>query len=110
MKIYIRYFRNFVFGNYATLAFDIDPESLVADLKKLIFSRIRVEVKFQQLQVKNHGKLETMIDECSLSFYNIVDGVFIFLENQQQKPNESEVRTLLNSAANQRDCAEDEQC
>ena len=55
MKIYIRYYRNFVFGNYATLAFDIDPESLVTDLKRLIFARIRVETKYQVLKVKNHG-------------------------------------------------------
>lgn len=47
MKIFIRYFRNFVFGNYATLAFDIDSECLVIDLKKLIFSRLRVECKHQ---------------------------------------------------------------
>ena len=45
MKIYIRYYRNFVFGNYATLAFDIDPECLVSELKRMIFARIRVEVK-----------------------------------------------------------------
>ncbi len=44
MKIYIRYFRQFVFGNYSTLAFDVDPECLVIELKKMIFARIRVEV------------------------------------------------------------------
>ena len=74
MKIYIRYFRNFVFGNYATLAFDIDSECLVLDLKKMIFARIRVEVKYQQLSMKNHGALEIMNDQLSISFYNVKDG------------------------------------
>ena len=83
MKIYIRYYRNFVFGNYATLAFDIDPESLVIDLKRLIFARLRVEIKHQELKVKNHGQMENMADESSIGFYNVKDGTFIFLENLQ---------------------------
>ena len=45
MKIYIRYYRKFTFANYSTLAFDIDPENLVIDLKKLIFSRLRIDPK-----------------------------------------------------------------
>ena len=60
MKIFIRYFRNFVFGNYSTLSFDVDPECLVIDMKKMIFARIRVEIKHQQLQLKNHGVIEVM--------------------------------------------------
>jgi hypothetical protein len=74
MKIFIRYFRNFVFGNYATLAFDVDSECLVLDLKKLIFSRLRVECRHQQLCLKNFGQLEIMSDHCSLSFYNVKEG------------------------------------
>ena len=46
MKIYIRYYRNFVFGNYATQNFEVDPESLVIELKRMINARIRVEPKF----------------------------------------------------------------
>ena len=45
MKIYIKYYRKFTFTNYSTLAFDIDPECLVIDLKKMIFARLRVEPK-----------------------------------------------------------------
>ena len=84
MKIYIRYYRNFVFGNYATQAFDVDPDSLVIDLKSMIFARLRVEPKYQTLRVKNHGQLEVMSDECSLNFYNLKEGSnFIYLENIQ---------------------------
>ena len=85
MKIYLRYFRNFVFGNYSTLAFDVDSECLVLDLKKVIFARLRVEVKHQQLSLKNFGQIEVMSDQCSLSFYNVKDGTQIFLENLNQK-------------------------
>jgi len=92
MKIYIRYYRNFVFGNYATQGFDIDPDSLVADLKKLIHARIRVEPKYQILRVKNHGQLEVMSDELSVTFYNVKEGSSLFLENIQQKDSESQVR------------------
>jgi hypothetical protein len=47
MKIYIRYFRTYEFGNYATQVVDVDPESLVIDLKRLLFARVGVEVKYQ---------------------------------------------------------------
>ena len=60
---------------------DIDPEFLVADLKRMIFARIGMEIRFQQLQINFHGKLETMNDECSLSFYNIKENDRIQLEN-----------------------------
>lgn len=89
MKIYIRYYRNFVFGNYATQGFEIDPDSLVVDLKKMIFARIRVDPKYQTLRIKNHGQLEVMNDECSINFYNVKEGNFIYLENIQQKASES---------------------
>ena len=92
MKIYIRYFRNFAFGNYATLNFDVDSECLVLDLKKQIFARLRVEVKHQQLCLKNFGQIEIMTDQCSLSFYNVKEGTQIFLENLGQKQQESDVR------------------
>lgn len=47
MKIYIKYYRQYGFGNQATLAIDIDPEELVMDLKRMIFARIGFEIKFQ---------------------------------------------------------------
>ena len=90
MKIYIRYFRNFVFGNYATLAFEVEPDSLVIDLKKLIFSRIRVATKYQELRVKNHGVLEPIHDECALCSCQVKEGAFIFLENLDQSNREDE--------------------
>lgn len=80
-----------MFGNYATQGFEVDPDSLVADLKRLIFARIRIEPKFQILRVKNHGQLEVMSDECSINFYNVKEENFIYLENIQQKTSESEV-------------------
>lgn len=36
-----------------------------------------------------------MNDECSLSFYNIKEGTHIFLENLNEKQNESEVHYIL---------------
>jgi len=60
----------------------VDPDSLVIDLKRMIFARLRVEAKYQTLRVKNHGQLEVMSDECSLNFYNLKEGNnFIYLEN-----------------------------
>ena len=47
----------------------------------MIFARIGMEIRFQQLQINFHGKLETMNDECSLSFYNIKENDRIQLEN-----------------------------
>ena len=91
MKIYIRYYRNFVFGNYATEGFEIDPDSSVADLKKLIFARIRVDPKYQILRIKNHGQLEIMSEQLSINFYNVKEGNFIYLENIQEKDSESQV-------------------
>lgn len=75
--------------------FDIDPESLVIDLKRMIFARTGMEVKYQQLQVKFHGVMETMNDECSLSFYNIKENDKIQLENLQQQISESEVSIIV---------------
>lgn len=95
MKLYIRYYRNFVFGNYATQGFEVNPDSLVIDLKRMIFARIRVEPKFQILRVKNHGQLEVMMDDVSINFYNVSEGCFIYLENIQQKTSESEVSESL---------------
>jgi hypothetical protein len=83
MKLYIRYFRNFVFGNYATQGFEISPDSLVIDFKRMIYARIRVEPKYQILRVKNHGQLEVMMDDVSINFYNVSEGCFIYLENIQ---------------------------
>jgi len=103
MKIYIKYYRQQGFGNQATLQIDIDPEFLVVDLKRMIFARIGMEVRFQQLQTTFHGKLETMNDECSLSFYNIKENDRVQLENIQQEATESEVRFFLDAAANQGD-------
>jgi Ankyrin repeats (3 copies) len=90
MKIYIRYYRNFVFGNYATQGFEVDPDSLVIDLKRMIQARINIDSKYQVLRVKNHGQLEVMTDQCSINFYNVADGNFIYLENIQSKTSESE--------------------
>ena len=57
----------------------------------MIFARIGMEIRFQQLQINFHGKLETMNDECSLSFYNIKENDRIQLENIHQETSESEV-------------------
>ena len=92
MRIYIRYYRNFISGNYATMAFDIEPECMVIDLKRMIFARLRIDNQHQELKTKNHGVLETLNEECSLSFYNIKEGSFIFLENLQLAITESEVK------------------
>jgi hypothetical protein len=81
--------RNFVFGNYATQGFEIDPDALVIDLKRMIFARIRVEPKFQILRVKLYGQLEVMNDDVSIGFYNVVEETNIYLENIQQKVDES---------------------
>jgi hypothetical protein len=108
MKLYIRYFRNFVFGNYATQGFEISPDSLVIDFKRMIFARIRVEPKYQILRVKNHGQLEVMMDDVSINFYNVSEGCFIYLENIQQKTNESEViQAFPDHLVNQANRAED---
>lgn len=72
-----------MFGNYATQGFDIDPDLMVIELKRMIFARIRVEPKYQILRVKNHGQLEIMSDECSINFYNVKEENFIYLENIQ---------------------------
>lgn len=108
MKLYIRYYRNFVFGNYATQGFEIDPDSLVIDLKHMIFARIRIEPKFQILRIKNHGQLEVMNDDVSLGFYNIKEENFIYLENIQQKTDESQVSVVISISlvvVNQGHCA-----
>ena len=63
----------------------------MVDFKRMIFARIRVEPKYQILRVKNHGQLEVMMDDVSINFYNVSEGCFIYLENIQQKSNESEV-------------------
>ena len=78
-----------MFGNYATQGFEIDPDALVRDLKRMILARIRVEPKYQILRVKLYGQLEVMNDDVSIGFYNVVEETNIYLENIQQKVDES---------------------
>ena len=54
MRILVRYFRPMVYGNYLTLPFeDIDGESmLVIELKKRIFLKQRIEMKYQKLSIR----------------------------------------------------------
>lgn len=96
MKIYIKYYRQFTFTNYSTIAFDIDPECLVIDLKKMIFARLRVEIKVQILKINMYGKMEQMNDDCSLSFYDVKQGSYIYLENVNEEQTESQVSTNYN--------------
>lgn len=120
MRILVKYQRQVGFGNQTTIMFDIDPESLVVDLKRRIFARIGFEVKFQQLQVNFHGVMETMSDECSLSFYNIKENSIIQLENLQTQVSESEVGIMMTiwnnfltncvSVVNQAECAKTGKC
>lgn len=61
----------------------------------MIFARIRIEPRFQVLRVKNHGQLEVMNDDLSIGFYNVKDENFIYLDNIQQKTDESQVSTRI---------------
>lgn len=42
MRIEIQYFKYFEFGEKKTLSLDVDQESLVSDLKNLIFFHIKI--------------------------------------------------------------------
>ncbi len=46
-----------MFGNYATLAIDVDGDELVATLKQTLQNRLRIDVRYQQLKVKNYATL-----------------------------------------------------
>lgn len=84
MRLYIRYYNVYALGSTPnTEVFDVDPECLVADLKQMIFARLRIEPKYLVLRVKNHGQFEMMNDELSIGFYNVKDGGYIYLENLQ---------------------------
>lgn len=52
-----------------TLALDVNPEILVRDLKGIIETEMRIQSQLQQLYFKRFGKIELMMDDCSLSFY-----------------------------------------
>ena len=85
MRIYIRYFRPMVFGNYTTLIFDdVNPEEvLVMELKRKIFLRMRVEARHQKLLVRVDSSLHEMKNDNTLAFYKVNDKTPIYLENLQ---------------------------
>ena len=53
MKLTIKYFRPMAYGNFTTLHFEeIYPEdTLIAQIKRLIFKRLHIEPKDQKLSV-----------------------------------------------------------
>jgi len=72
-----------VFGNYTTLTFDDVPEeSLVSELKRRIYMRMRIEERYQKLSVRNsEGEVLEMTNDSSLTFYKISEKTVIYLDN-----------------------------
>ena len=72
MRVYVRYFRPMVFGNYTTLLFDnIDAEkTYVSLLKRKIQMKLRVEPRDQKLTIRSHfedKKLIVLANETTLA-------------------------------------------
>ena len=74
MRIEIQYLKYFEFGNKQSLPLDINPESLVSELKQQITNHIKIPANHQELYVYMYGKFEQMMDECSISFYEVKEG------------------------------------
>ena len=86
MRIFVRYFRPQVYGDFTTLKFDhIDPtRTHVYQLKHKVFIKARVQPKSQRLLVRNEaGFTVEMASEDLLSAYNLPDKAAIILENTQ---------------------------
>lgn len=58
MRIEIQYFKYFEFGEKKSLSLDVDPESLVSELKNLIFFHIKIQANHQELYIKLYDKYE----------------------------------------------------
>ena len=76
-----------VYGNYTTLVFDeVHPEeTTVAQLKRKIFIKMRIEPRFQKLSTRVPDKED--VEECHndklLSDYDITEKTVVFLDNIQ---------------------------
>jgi len=84
MRLLIRYFRPRVYGNYTTITFDnIDPEkTYVSQLKRKIFIKMKIDPKFQKLSIRGeNSQMVELINENSLSMYNVSESTNIVLEN-----------------------------
>jgi len=52
MKIVVKNYQNTYIGNFNSYNFYVSPETLVSDLKKQIYERLRIDPSQQRLTVK----------------------------------------------------------
>lgn len=83
MRVFVRYFRPMVYGNYTTLLFDnIDADkTYVSLLKRKIQMKLRVEPRDQKLTVRSSTGITTLLNENNLAHYGLGDGATIIVEN-----------------------------
>jgi len=71
MRVQIHYLKQFSHHKKLLKPLEVDPEMLVSELKLQIERELQIMAGHQDLFVQFHGKFEQMMDDCSLSFYQI---------------------------------------